>query len=163
MISLLFAMDRNRVIGSNNDLPWRLPKDLKFFKELTVTHSVVMGRKTFNSMGRPLPNRENIVLTRDKTFLPSGCRVIHSIETIVQWNKNSREKEWFVIGGAEIFKQILPYADRMYMTYIDEVFEGDTYFPLYNENEWTLTKKENGVKDENNPYDYYFLQYDRKR
>jgi dihydrofolate reductase len=162
MISLLYAMDRNRVIGYNNDLPWKLPKDLKFFKELTTNHSVIMGRKTFESMGRPLPNRENIVLTRDKSFNPPNCQVIYSVETILDWNKNQPDKEWFVIGGGNIFNQILPHADRMYMTYIDEAFDGDTYFPEFDEKEWTLSKKDKGIKDEKNPYDYYFIQYDRK-
>ncbi|MCT2537320.1 dihydrofolate reductase [Aquibacillus koreensis] len=161
MISLLFAMDQNRVIGYKNDLPWRLPNDLKFFKNLTTSNNVIMGRKTFDSMNGPLPNRENIVITRDESFQQEGCEVIHSIDTIVEWDKQNPEKEFFVIGGGNIFEQILPYADRMYMTYIEESFPGDTYFPAYNEKKWTITNKEKGTKDEKNPYDYYFIQYDR--
>ena len=162
MISLLFAMDRNRAIGYNNDLPWRLPNDLKFFKQLTTTNTIIMGRKTFDSLGKALPNRTNVVVTRDETFHAEDCQVIHSIEPILEWNKINPEKEFFVIGGANLFEQILPYAERMYMTWIDQTFPSDTYFPSFNELEWKLIKKEKGIKNEKNPFDYYFIQYDRK-
>ncbi|WP_138417069.1 dihydrofolate reductase [Aquibacillus sediminis] len=162
MLSLLFAMDRNRVIGSNNDLPWRLPNDLKFFKQVTTGNTIIMGRKTFDSINRPLPNRENVILTRDKSYQQEGCQVIHSIDTIINWNNENPEKEYFIIGGAELFKQTLPFADRMYMTYIDETFEGDTYFPSFDENNWQEVKREKGIKNEKNQYDYYFIQLDRK-
>lgn len=161
MISLLYAMDRNRAIGYNNDLPWRLPNDLKFFKNLTTSNTIIMGRKTFDSMRRPLPNRENVIVTRDRSFSVEGCEVIYSIDPVIEWSKHNPEKEYFVIGGADIFKQLLPFADRMYMTYIDETFPGDTFFPLFDEQDWKITKKELGIKDESNPYDYYFIQYDR--
>ncbi|SDJ68443.1 dihydrofolate reductase [Sediminibacillus albus] len=162
MISLLYAMDHARVIGYKNDLPWRLPNDLKFFKRLTTSHCVIMGRKTFESMNGPLPNRKNVILTRDEEYHPEGCEVIHSIDTIVDWSKANPEEEYFVIGGGDIFEQILPFSDRMYMTLIDEEFPGDTYFPMFDESEWSLTRKEKGEKNEKNPYDYYFIQYDRK-
>lgn len=162
MISLLFAMDSNRVIGYKNDLPWRLPKDLRFFKEKTVSQIIIMGRKTFNSLKEPLPNRENIIITSNTSFQPEGTQVIHSVHDILEWNRKNPEKEYFVIGGGNVFEQILPYADRMYMTLIEETFPGDTYFPDFNEAEWKMTRKEKGEKDERNPYDYYFIQYDRK-
>ncbi|MDX8046174.1 dihydrofolate reductase [Gracilibacillus sp. S3-1-1] len=162
MISLLFAMDKNRVIGKDNRLPWRLPNDLKFFKELTTSHSIIMGRKTFDSMKGPLSNRENIILTTNKDFAYEGCKVIHSIDELKTMCTQEPDKEWFVIGGEVLFKQVLDFADRIYMTYIDEAFEGDTFFPEFDENEWHLTKNEKGIKDEKNVYDYYFLQYDRK-
>ncbi|WP_186577750.1 dihydrofolate reductase [Aquibacillus kalidii] len=162
MISLLLAMDQNRVIGYKNDLPWKLPNDLKFFKELTTSNVIIMGRKTFDSMGRPLPNRRNVIMTRDTSYKQPGCDVIHSIDTIIEWEKQNPEIEYFVIGGGNIFNQVLPYANRMYITLIEEAFPGDTFFPEFEEEEWNITKKEKGQKDEKNPYDYYFIQYDRK-
>ncbi|MGP4041278.1 dihydrofolate reductase [Gracilibacillus sp. D59] len=163
MISLLFAMGKNRVIGKDNTLPWHLPKDLKFFKELTTSHSIIMGRKTFESMNGPLPKRENIVLTTNQEFAHDNCKVIHSIDEIKEMDQSNPEKEWFVIGGEEIFKQVLHFADRIYMTYIDEMFDGDTFFPDFDETKWNITNKEKGKKDEKNTYDYYFIQYDRKK
>jgi len=154
-------MDKNRVIGLNNDLPWHLPKDLKFFKEKTIGNTIIMGRKTFDSIGRALPKRENIVLTRRTADFPAEVKVINNIDEIKKWNMDQPEKEYFVIGGAAIFEQVLPLADRMYITMIDETFKGDTFFPKFKEEEWELTSKIKGGKDENNPYDYYFLQYDR--
>ncbi|WP_404452793.1 dihydrofolate reductase [Virgibacillus necropolis] len=163
MLSFVVAMDRNRVIGLNNDLPWQLPKDLKFFKEKTTGHTMIMGRKTYDSLGRPLPNRKSVVLTSQNPSYPEEVEVIHDINTIKEWNEKNPEKEFMVIGGATIFEQVLPFVDRMYITWIDESFEGDTYFPAFSKDEWTLTSKEKGEKNEKNPYDYYFLQYDRKQ
>lgn len=162
MISLLFAMDRNRLIGANNDLPWHLPNDLKFFKEKTTGNTIIMGRKTYESIGRPLPNRRNVVLSKQQLSLPDGVEIIRDIDTVLTWNEQNPEEELFVIGGAGIFFHILPYADRMYITYIDEDFDGDVYFPEYSQQEWQVTSKVKGKKDEKNPYDYYFIQYDRK-
>jgi dihydrofolate reductase len=161
MISLLFAMDRNQLIGANNDLPWHLPNDLKFFKEKTTGNTIVMGRKTFDSIGRALPNRKNIVLSRNDIPLPVGVELIHGINTILEWNKQHPENELFIIGGSGLFEQIFQYADRMYVTYIDEEFEGDIYFPPFDQDEWRQVSKVKGSKDEKNPYDYYFIQYDR--
>lgn len=163
MISLLVAMDRNRVIGYNNDLPWHLPNDLKFFKEKTIGHTIIMGRKTFESIGRILPKRKHIVLTKSDERFPSEVEVIRDIETVYQMNKKNEDEELFVIGGGDIFEQVLPLADRMYITKIEETFQGDTFFPKFSTEEWELVSKEKGTKDEKNPYDYYFLQYDRKR
>lgn len=162
MISLLVAMDKNRVIGHNNDLPWRLPRDLKFFKELTIEKNVIMGRKTYDSIGRALPKRRNIVLTQKDINFPDGIEVINSLDTLYAMDKENPTEELFVIGGGDIFKQVLPKSDRMYITLIEETFEGDTFFPTFDESEWDLTSKVKGIKDEKNPYEYYFLQYDRK-
>lgn len=151
------------MIGKDNDLPWRLPNDLKFFKELTIGNNVIMGRKTYDSMNGPLKNRENIIVTRDKNYEVAGCKIIHSIDDILSINEKEPTKEWFVIGGEEIFKQILPYADKIYMTYIDHSFEGDTYFPEWDESEWEEISKTKGKKDDKNPYDYYFIEYERKK
>ncbi|HLR71732.1 MAG TPA: dihydrofolate reductase [Pseudogracilibacillus sp.] len=162
MISLILAMDRNRVIGVNNDLPWYLPRDLRFFKEKTTGNTIIMGRKTFDSIGRVLPNRKHIVLTKQNADLPEEVTVIRSIDQIKEWNDQNPKKEYFVIGGSTVFEQILPIADRMYITFIDESFEGDTFFPIFNETDWELTSKVKGEKDEKNQYNYYFLQYNRK-
>ncbi|HLR51341.1 MAG TPA: dihydrofolate reductase [Candidatus Avamphibacillus sp.] len=164
MISLLVAMDTNHVIGFNNGMPWHLPKDLQYFKEKTTGHTIIMGRKTFDSIGRVLPNRKHIVITRNKELtLPDEVKIIYDVNEIKQLDKNNPKEEFFVIGGGGIFLQILPYADRMYITLIDQTFEGDVYFPEFSKEEWILTSKAKGDKDDKNPYDYYFLQYDRKR
>ncbi|MFA1820763.1 dihydrofolate reductase [Virgibacillus oceani] len=162
MISLLVAMDRNRVIGYKNDLPWHLPKDLRFFKEKTTGGTIIMGRKTFESIGRVLPKREHVVLTKQGINLPEEVKVISDVSTVMDLNRREPEKEFFVIGGGNIFSQVMPYADRMYITWIDEPFEGDTFFPDFSNEDWHLTSREKGETDEKNPYDYYFLQYDRK-
>ncbi|MEN2766226.1 dihydrofolate reductase [Ornithinibacillus xuwenensis] len=161
MISLLVAMDRNQLIGSNNDLPWYLPNDLKFFKEKTTGHTIVMGRKTFDSIGRALPNRRNVVLSRNTVQLSENVEFIQDMSTILEWNRENPNEEFFVIGGGVLFEHILPHADRMYVTFIDEAFEGDIYFPSFSLEEWKKTSSTKGERDEKNPYDYYFIQYDR--
>lgn len=161
MLSFIFAMDKNRVIGKNNDLPWRLPEDLKFFKRVTMGHPIVMGRKTHESIGRALPGRENIIVTRDNNYKAEGCTVIHSVSEVERIGKES-EEEVFVIGGSELFKATFDAADRLYITYIEEEFEGDTFFPEFDEKEWKLLSKDKGLKDEKNIYDYFFMIYERK-
>jgi dihydrofolate reductase len=162
MISLLLAMDRNRLIGKDNDLPWHLPADLAYFKRITMGHAIVMGRKTYESIGRALPGRENIVLTRDPHFSAEGCRVIHSLDEIKKIEEE-QQGELFVIGGAELFNQVLSISDRLYITVIDEIFEGDTYFTEINENEWTLISSEKGITNEKNIHDHFFNVYERKK
>ncbi|HET7657323.1 MAG TPA: type 3 dihydrofolate reductase [Bacillales bacterium] len=159
MISFLFAMGSNRVIGKDNDLPWHLPADLAYFKKKTMGHPIIMGRKTYESIGKPLPGRENIVVTRDKHFTAEGCTIVHSIEEASNVVKGNEES--FVIGGANLFEAFYPYADRMYVTLIHESFEGDTYFREIDEREWKLVATEQHEKDEKNKYDYTFLVYDR--
>ncbi|MFC4387613.1 dihydrofolate reductase [Gracilibacillus marinus] len=162
MLSLIFAMDQNRVIGKDNQLPWHLPNDLKFFKEKTIHHKIIMGRKTYESMGGALPKRENIVLTRDAQFANDDCKVIHDIDSIHQLQQENPEEEIFIIGGVEIFKQVLSFADRIYMTKIHAEFDGDTFFPLLNEDEWMITSKTDGMVDEKNKYPHTFIQLERK-
>lgn len=162
MISFIFAMDENRLIGKGNELPWRLPEDLKYFKRTTMGHPIIMGRKTFESIGRPLPGRENIIVTRNRDFQWDGCSVFYSIEELLDYCQKYPEQEFFVIGGGEIFAKLFPYASRLYMTYIYHQFEGDTYFPLFDRNEWKLVSKEQGKKDEKNPYTYEFRIYERR-
>lgn len=163
MISLLVAMGQNNVIGYENDMPWYLPKDLQYFKEKTTGKTIIMGRKTFESIGRPLPNRTNIVLTRKENDFPEEVKVIHHINEIKQIAEDNPTEELFVIGGGHVYEQVLPFADRLYVTEIKESFQGDTYFPTFSKSDWDLTKQIQGEKDENNPYDYYFLQFDRKK
>jgi dihydrofolate reductase len=161
MISFLVAMDQKRTIGKDNDLPWHLPADLKYFKQVTMGHPIVMGRKTHEAIGRVLPGRENIVLTREKSYTSPGCTVIHSIEDLLNIDKE-KDEEVFVIGGAEIFKEVFTSADRLYITLIEDVFEGDTYFPDFDQSEWEVVSKEKGIKDEKNPYDYYYIVFKRR-
>jgi dihydrofolate reductase len=161
MISIIVAMDVNKVIGKDNQLPWHLPTDLAYFKRVTMGHPIIMGRKTHESIGRVLPGRENVILTRNRDYFAKGCTIIHSIEELIEW-KNRQNVEVFVIGGAEIFKQTLPITDKLYITKIHHAFSGDTYFPDYDENDWRLIWKQKGVKDEKNPYDYEFFIYERR-
>ena len=161
MISLIWAMDENGLIGNKNALPWHLPADLKFFKNTTMGLPIAMGRKTWDSLGRPLPGRENIVITRNPMFTTKGCTVLNSVDALVQYSQNN-ERDIFVIGGAEIYKLVLPFANRLYLTRIHAQFNGDTYFPELNMSDWELISKEKGNRDEDNPYDYYFEIYERK-
>jgi dihydrofolate reductase len=161
MISFIVAMDENRVIGKDNQLPWHLPEDLKFFKRVTMGHPIGMGRKTHESIGRILPGRENIIITRQPDYQSEGCTVIHSVGDLVEYARKQNE-EIFIIGGAEIFKETFEYADRLYITHIHDKFPGDTFFPEFDWSDWDLTSSEQGIKDEKNPYDYEFKIYDRK-
>lgn len=163
MISFMVAMDENRVIGYKNELPWHLPEDLKHFKRVTMGHPIIMGRKTFESIGRPLPGRENIIISRQEDYKKEGCRVMNSLEEVEELIGKKSADEYFVIGGAEIFKELLPLADRLYITFIHEEFEGDTLFPPFIMNEWELVSTEQGLKNDQNPYDYEFLVYERKK
>lgn len=160
MISFILAMDETRVIGKNNQLPWHLPEDLKFFKRVTMGHPIAMGRKTHESIGRMLPGRENIIITRQQDYQSEGCTIFHSVTDFVDYC-NQMNDEVFVIGGAEIFKETFPFADRLYITLIHDKFAGDTFFPEYPEQEWELISCEKGIKDEKNPYDYEFRIYQR--
>lgn len=156
IISLIAAMDRNSVIGKDNSLPWKLSADMKRFKELTTGKPVVMGRKTFESIGKPLPNRINIILTRDKNYKAQGCTVAHSIkEALKDVDEND---EVMIIGGAQIYKEFLPIANRMYLTLIDKDFEGDAYFPEYNKNDWKEVHRE---EHESDNYKFAFVDLDR--
>ncbi|TDB50315.1 MULTISPECIES: dihydrofolate reductase [Bacillaceae] len=158
MISLIVAMDNNRLIGKENDLPWRLPADLQYFKQTTTGHTIVMGRKTFESIGKPLPNRRNVILTGNKDYHHEGVKVIHSVDDLISLEE---ESELFVIGGATVYEQTMNVATRLYVTHIEEAFEGDTYFPEIDSSVWKEVSKKQGVKDEKNPYVYYFTVYER--
>lgn len=160
MISLLVAMDQNRVIGKDNQLPWHLPADLQYFKKVTMGKPIVMGRKTFDSIGRVLPGRENVIVTRNRAYTNSDCTILHSIDEVKQFADASNQ-EVFIIGGAEIFKAILSEADRLYITKIHAQFEGDTYFPLVDEKEWRQVSAIAGTVDEKNKYAHDFIIFER--
>jgi dihydrofolate reductase len=157
-ISLIWAMGHNQVIGINNKLPWCLPAELAYFKKVTMGHPIIMGRKTFESIGRPLPGRTNVVLTHDMKFSVEGVSTLHSVNEVLELYKGT---EVFVIGGAQIYRQFLPFAEHLYITMIDQDFEGDEFFPPIDWSEWHLTREEPGLTDEKNPYAYSFKVFDR--
>jgi dihydrofolate reductase len=160
-LSIIAAMSANRVIGKDNDLPWRLPADWKHFKSLTMGHHLIMGRKTFESIGQPLPGRTTVVVTRQTGYAPEGVLVARSIDQALQMAAG--DDEVFVAGGAQLYQQMLPRADRLYLTTIHEEFEGDTDFPEFEESDWKLISEEGYAADEKNPYPYTFLIYERLR
>lgn len=162
IISFLLAASENNVIGKDNKLPWHLPGDLKYFKNLTWGMPVVMGRKTYESFGKPLSGRRNIVITRNKDWKTEGVDVVHSIEEALFLAQESAVKEIFVIGGAEIFNVLLPKADRVYLTRIHHFFEGNAFFPPLNNGEWQLVKNRDCDADEKNRYSHSFQVWERK-
>jgi len=157
-ISIIAAMAENRIIGKANSLPWHLPADLKHFKRLTTGKPVVMGRKTFESMSGPLRNRRNIVVTRNQEFTGEGAEVAHSLEEALE--RAAGEPEVMIAGGAEIYAQAIPVADRMYLTVIHQEFSGDTTFPAYDEQEWIEREREDHRSD-GHPYSFSFIRYER--
>lgn len=162
LISAILAMGENRVIGKDNQLPWHLPADLKHFKALTMGHPVLMGRKTYESIGRPLPNRTNIIMTRDATLQIPHCIVVTSFEDALQNAAVIAAKEIFIIGGAEIYQQLLPLTTCIYLTIVHQTFSGDTFFPKLNQNEWEEIERIDHSADAENPYAYSFLTLKRR-
>lgn len=142
-IALIAAMTETGVIGQHNKLPWHIPEELKYFKKMTLDKPIIMGRKTFESMGsRPLPGRQNIILTQDKHFVVPNCIVVHSIEETLSILGEDKEKEAMIIGGANIYQQFLPLASRLYLTIIHKVYPGDAYFPIVDWDQWTLVSSD---------------------
>ncbi|MEF3695335.1 MAG: dihydrofolate reductase [Candidatus Cloacimonadota bacterium] len=159
--SIIVAMDRKRLIGANNRMPWRIPEDLAFFRKTTLGHNVIMGRRTWLSLGKALDERTNIVLTTDPGFSYPGVIVQHSLEELESWlSAQQCPHENFVIGGARVFAQFLPLVQRMYITRINHEFTGDTYFPDYNEDDWLLTSYETLLTSSG--YDLSFNLYERR-
>ncbi|MED1785842.1 dihydrofolate reductase [Brevibacillus fortis] len=156
MISLIVAYARNQVIGKDGDMPWHLPADLKNVKELTTGKTIVMGRKTFESIGKPLPNRRNVVLTRSQDFHPEGVDVVHTKEEVLAMG------DVIIFGGSEIYRQFLDVVDRLYITEIDLETEGDTFFPAWDPDAYTLVDKREGIVDEKNVHPHAFYVYERK-
>lgn len=161
VLSAIAAMAENRVIGLNNHMPWHLPADLKHFKTVTSGHPVLMGRKTFISIGKPLPNRANIILTRDKQFSAQDCLVVSHPDAALSMAQELDQDEVFVIGGAEIYRQLLPRVQRLYLTIIHHHFEGDAFFPELNPAEWREKSREKHLADDKNAYDYSFVILER--
>lgn len=158
-INIIAAMAYNRLIGNKNQLLWHLPADLKHFKTLTMGKTIIMGRKTFESIGKALPGRINIVITRDSTFTAKDCLIAHSLEEAYQLC--NKADEVFIIGGATIYQQALEHAHKMYITIVDGEFSGDCYFPEWAQQNWLLTNQEKHNADQNNPYNYSFYIYER--
>ena len=156
MIACVVAHSRNRVIGRDGDLPWHLPADLKHFKNLTTGHPIIKGRKTFESIGKPLPNRTNIVITRQQDFEAEGCLVAHSLSEALMMAQQM-DSDVFIIGGAEIYKQAMFLADTIYLTEVHHSFEGDTFFPEIDSVLWQETSREEYKADEKNAYDFAFV------
>ena len=157
-LSAIVCMATNRVIGKDNTLPWRLPADLQHFKAVTMSHPIIMGRKTYESIGRPLPGRRNIVVTRDASYQAEGCDVFHSLDDVVAAVQS--EKDVFVIGGANIYETLMPRVDRLYLTMVHAEVEGDAFFPEV-ESQFTEISRVNHKADEKNEYDYSFITFDR--
>lgn len=156
MVSIIVATSKNRVIGKNNKLIWKISSDLKRFKELTTGNTVVMGRKTYESIGKPLPNRRNIIITRNKKYSVSGCDIVSSLEEALFLTNNN----CFIIGGGEIYKQSLNIADKIYLTLVDKEFEGDSYFPEIGD-DWVIINQDYFEANEKDEYNYSFIDYER--
>ncbi len=164
-ISLIAALTKNGVIGKNNDLPWHLPDDMKYFMQTTKTHHVIMGRKNYESIPekfRPLPNRINIVVTRQRDFPAAGCIVVNTIEDGVALARDAGENELFIIGGSEIYALGMSFANKLYLTEIDSTLEGDTYFPPFNKGEWNELSRKHHEADTRHVYPFDFVVYKKK-
>ena len=166
IVSLIVAISNNKVIGKNNQLIWNLPKDMKFFMDTTLGHPVIMGRKNFESIPekfRPLKNRTNIIITRNKNYEALDCKVVHSIKESLKCMDFGNE-EVFVIGGGEIYRKFLELdlIDKMYITHIDEFFDGDTFFPDFNLDKWISKEILNHQKDNEDPHDFKVIEYYKK-
>jgi dihydrofolate reductase len=162
-LSAIVAIDKNRVIGKDDDIPWYLPADLKYFKRRTLNHHIIMGRKTFESIGRPLPKRTNIVVTRNPFFVASNCLVAGSLQEAISLARNNGEDEAFIIGGGTIYEQAMPLIDRLYLTEVDTAVEnGEVFFPAVDPVVWSEVSSEAHQPDEKNPHAYTFKVLERK-
>ena len=161
LISAIAAMAENRVIGLNNNMPWQMHADLKHFKTVTSGHPVIMGRKTFVSIGRPLPNCTNIILTRDVAFNAPDCVVVTEADHALAMAAEIDKEEVFIIGGADVYRQLMPSVQRLYLTIVHHAFAGDAYFPALNPAEWRELSRDKHQADEKNKYDYSFVVMER--
>ncbi len=159
-LSIIVAMDDNQLIGRDNALPWRLPADLGYFKKTTTGKTVLMGRKTYESIGKPLPNRRNVIVSRNSEFKAEGCEIVDSIDAALNLAKN--DNEVMVMGGASFYEQMLPSADRLYITRIDGKYDGDAHFPKFDIEEFIEVSRESHSPDDKNPHTYHFTILDRK-
>ncbi|MCG9126408.1 dihydrofolate reductase [Candidatus Poribacteria bacterium] len=165
-VSMIAAMDKNRLIGNGPRIPWKLPADLRHFKDMTIGKPVVMGRKTFETLPKPLAKRTNIILTRNQDYeAPEGCIVSHSVEDVLKTAEtlsDNNELEMMICGGAPIYEAFLPYASRLYLTQVHAAFEGDVYFPAFDIEDWNEIERIDCEKDKKNPHAYSFLFLERK-
>ncbi len=159
-ISIIVAASQNNVIGKDNQLIWRLSADLKRFKALTTGHHIIMGRKTFDSIGKPLPNRTSIIITRQEDYKAEGCIVVNSLEEAL--TKVPADQEAFIIGGGTIYKEAIDKADKLYLTMVHGKFDGDTFFPKLDSKVWESLKREDHMPDEKNEHAYSFIDYVKK-
>ena len=164
-LAIIVAQAENRVIGINNKLPWHLPEDLRYFKQVTMSKPIIMGRKTYESIGRPLPGRTNIVISRQAGYAPVGVKVVPSLESAIELAENicviDGAEEAMVIGGAQIYEQALLRANRLYLTQVHSSVEGDAWFPVIAMEQWQEVGREDFTAKEPNPYDYSFIVLDR--
>jgi len=160
-ISAIAAMSKNRIIGKDNQIPWYLPADLRFFQRTTMGHHVIMGRKNYESLGKPLKRRSNIIITRNPYFISSGCLVVHTLEEALSLAHEGGEEEAFIIGGGEIYRLALDYLDRIYLTTIDLITDGDVTFPEIDPDQWRVTSEESFATDEKNKYPFIIQVIDR--
>jgi len=162
MISIIVAIAENQAIGKDNDLLWHISEDLKRFKRITTGHTVIMGKKTYESLPfRPLKNRRNVVITDNLEERFEGCETVHSIGAAIE--KCTPGDEHFIIGGASVYRQFLPFTDRMYLTLVHKAFEGDVFFPEYNMEEWNVVSTENFPSDADNDFSYSYVILERKQ
>lgn len=160
-LSAIVAMSENRVIGLNNKMPWHLPADLSHFKTITSGHPIIMGRKTFESIGRPLPNRTNIILSRDPSYAAPGCQVVNSLSAALDLAEGINAEEVFVIGGADIYRQALPLVSRLHLSVVHAEFEGNAFFPSFAKEEWREVNRKEYAADERNAYAISFIEMER--
>jgi len=158
-LSIIVAAAKNRIIGIDNALPWRLPADIAYFKALTMGHHIVMGRKTYESLGRPLPGRTSVIVTRDPGYAVPGCVVVHSLAEAI--DACAGDDEAFFIGGENLYRQVLEVADRLYLTEVQAEVAGDAWFPEFDRKAWREISRKSCQADEKNPYSYDFVVYDR--
>ena len=161
--SIIVAKADNDVIGSNNKIPWHMPADLKHFKHKTLGHAIIMGRKTFESLKKPLPGRTTIIITTHQHYQVPGCTVVHEIAEAFQVAQQAEETEVFIAGGGEIYRKTLPFADKIYLTAIRARVEGDTFFPPIDNTTWAVIKRESYAPDEKNPYPYDFIELEKTK
>lgn len=159
MLSMIVAMGENNAIGKDNDLLWHLPEDFKHFKKTTMGKPILMGRKTYESIGKPLPGRENIVITRDKRFTAEGVTIVNSIDAAL--SASEQYDEVMIIGGASFYQQMLPMVDRLYITLVHQTFEADAFFPDINMNEWAEIERSEYAADERHAYDFSFVTFEK--
>jgi len=160
MLTIIAAVAKNNALGKNNDLIWHLPADLKRFKAITLGHHIIMGRKTFESLGKPLPNRTTIIITRNPDYIAPGCIVVNELTEAIK--AAAEDENPFILGGAEIYKQAMSFADILDLTLVHESFDADVFFPNIDMSKWTEMSRQDFKADEKNKYDYSFVQYKKK-